>query len=245
MDHGGKGVFHRRSNLSLMLWTAFILGFAGSLHCLGMCSPLAMAVTNMYPRIVVSRLLYNGGRIFMYGVLGSIIASVGFALPMTKYQNLLSIVLGIALLVIAITGVSGMRIPLLTNILERFSLFLKKLFSKFIQKRSNVSTFVLGSLNGVLPCGLSFLALTYCLTLAGPKDGFVFMLVFGAGTLPVMLGFASLFLWTVNRFNISAKKLTTGMLILSGMLLIGRVFFVHLPHTHSIHEALVDIVICK
>lgn len=228
-----------------MLWTAFILGFAGSLHCMGMCSPLAMTVTNMSSKIIAARLLYNLGRIITYGVLGIVVASVGFTLPLEKYQNLLSILLGIALLAIGITGISAIRIPFITKALEHFSLLLKKLFSKFLQRRSYTSTFILGSLNGVLPCGLSFLALTYCVTLARPVDGFVFMAAFGAGTLPVMLGLTSFFRWIVGKFKVSTKTLTTGMLILSGVLLIGRPFFIHLPHANNIQEGVVDIVLCR
>lgn len=228
-----------------MEWTALILGFSGSLHCMGMCSPLMMSMTNMSSRVMVSRTLYNLGRIVTYGIMGGIVASVGFALPLAKYQNLLSILLGIALLVIGITGLSVIRIPFVTIMLERFSLLLKNLFSKFLQKRNNASMFILGSLNGFLPCGLSFLALTYCLTLAKPVDGFNFMMLFGIGTLPVMLGFTSVFHWIVNKFAVNMRKLTTGMLIVSGVVLIGRVFVVHASHDHTLQDSVVDIVVCK
>lgn len=228
-----------------MFWTALILGFAGSLHCVGMCSPLAMSVTNLSSNVILNRLVYNLGRILTYGALGSVVASVGLALPMTRYQNLLSILLGISILVIGLTGASMSRVPFLTRTLGSFSLFLKKMFSKFLRRRSTSSTFILGSLNGVLPCGLSFLALTYCVTLVGPVDGFMFMAAFGLGTLPGMLGLTSIFYWVVNRFNIHAKSVNTGMLILSGLLLIGRVFFIHLPHAESFQQGVVDIVLCK
>jgi sulfite exporter TauE/SafE len=245
MDDGRKGVFPRTSNLYLMFWTAFILGFAGSFHCMGMCSPLAMAVTNLSTKIFLSRFIYNTGRIVTYGIFGSIVASAGLMFPMIKYQNLLSIILGFALLMIGLAGVSIIRIPFLTSALGNFSLLLKRLFSKWLQKKSHLSTFAVGSLNGVLPCGLSFLALTYCVTLSGPVDGFMFMLAFGAGTLPVMLGFTGAFSWIVSRLNLRAKSMTTGMLILSGLLLVGRVFFIHLPHAASVPQGVVDIVLCK
>jgi sulfite exporter TauE/SafE len=228
-----------------MIWTAFILGFAGSLHCMGMCSPLLMSVTSRSAKVITARLLYNLGRIVTYGIMGSFVASVGFVIPLVRYQNLLSIILGIALLVIGVTGLSAIKIPFVSDLLERFSLLLKKLFSKFLQKRSNTSTFILGSLNGVLPCGLSFLALTYCLTLARPIDGFTFMMLFGVGTLPVMLGFTSIFYWIMRKFSFNMKRLTTGMLIVSGLLLISRVFFVHAGHEHAFQTTGMDIVICK
>jgi uncharacterized protein len=228
-----------------MVWTALILGFAGSLHCMGMCSPLMMSVTNMSSKVVMARLLYNTGRIFSYGILGSIIASVGFVFPLMKYQNLLSIVLGIGLLGISLTGISALKIPFLTNALGKFSVFLKNLFSKFLTKRNSASTFVLGSLNGMLPCGLSFLALTYCLALARPIDGFNFMALFGVGTLPVMFGFTSVVSWLGGVLHINIRKLTTAMLALSGVLLIARVFVFHGGDDHALHSTLVDIVMCR
>lgn len=228
-----------------MIWTAFILGFAGSLHCLGMCSPLAMAVTNMSPHIIMSRLLYNVGRIITYGLMGAVIATVGMAFPLIQYQNLLSILLGISLLTIGITGVSAIRIPFLTRGLGSFSAFLKRQFSTFLQNRSYGSTFILGSLNGILPCGLSFLALTYCLTLTVPAQGFIFMIVFGIGTLPVMMGLTSVVHWLIKRWELSVFRVTTGMMILSGILLIGRVFIIHLPHAENFQEGVVDIVLCR
>jgi uncharacterized protein len=227
-----------------MFWSAIILGFAGSLHCMGMCSPLAMAVTNLSPNIIVNRLLYNGGRIFTYGLFGAVVASVGMTFPLVRYQNLLSIVTGIALVVIGISGVSS-KLPVVTRFLGHISLSVKKGFSRYLHSRTYPATFILGSLNGILPCGLSFLALTYCLALGGPTEGFIFMTAFGLGTLPVMLGFTSIFRWMINRFHFSSQRLTTGMLIISGILLIARVFIVHLPETGYSAHSVVDIVICR
>jgi sulfite exporter TauE/SafE len=227
-----------------MIWTALVIGFAGSLHCLGMCSPLAMAVTNMSPAIILNRLLYNLGRILTYGAMGAVISTIGMGFPLIRYQNLVSIVMGVSLLAIGFAG-TAFRIPFVSKGLGSFSVFLKGMFSRFLQKRGYGSTFLLGSLNGVLPCGLSFLALTYCLTLAGPVDGFIFMIGFGIGTLPVMIGLTGVFYWVLNRFHLNVRTITTGMLMLSGVILIARVFILHLPHANSIHEGVVDIVLCR
>lgn len=224
--------------------TALILGFAGSLHCMGMCSPLMMSVTNMSSSVIANRLLYNTGRILTYGIFGGVVASVGFASPVLKYQNLISIVLGVVLVVVGLTR-SPIRIPLITKIFGSFSNWLKCVFSKVLQSKTKFSILLMGSLNGVLPCGLSFLALSYCLTLQGPVDGFLFMLLFGVGTLPVMIGLTGVFHWAVKRLHFNAARLTTGLLVISGAILIARVFIVHLPHGESIHQGVVDIVLCR
>ena len=227
-----------------MLVTALIMGFAGSLHCVGMCSPLAMAVSNMNPQAFLNRIIYNIGRMLMYGILGTLIASAGYIIPISKFQNLVSILLGIALLLIGV-GLLKANIPFLTKVVTTFTGFIKNLFAKYLTRKSYRSVFLLGMLNGLLPCGLVLIALTYSLTLQSPWQGFIFMVVFGAGTLPVMLGLTSIISQLVQRFNFSLRHITTGMLIASGILLIARVFIVQLPHHPNIQQGVIDIVLCR
>jgi sulfite exporter TauE/SafE len=227
-----------------MIWTALILGFAGSLHCIGMCSPLAMAVTRTSANALVNRLLYNTGRIFTYGILGAVIASIGFAFPISKYQNLLSLILGLSLITIGLASISRLSIPLVTSALSRLSSILKNVFAQFLKQKNYGSVFLLGIFNGFLPCGLTFLALYYCVILSTPIEGFVFMILFGAGTLPALLGFTSAFQWIVQRFHFSSQRLTTTLFVLSGVLLVARIFLIHIPHANSLAGSMIDIVIC-
>jgi uncharacterized protein len=227
------------------MWvTALIMGFAGSLHCVGMCSPLAMAVANNGSGVSANRIIYNSGRILTYGILGMIAASLGFIVPIFKFQNLISIFLGITLFLVGI-GMLKANIPFLTSLVGKHTTKLKILFSKFLQRKNLGSVLLLGSLNGLLPCGLVYIALTYSLTLHSPWEGLGFMTLFGAGTLPVMLGFTSIVHTLVNRFNFNLKHLTSGMMILAGIILIARVFIVHLPHKASFQDGVIDIVLCK
>lgn len=227
------------------MWvTALVLGFAGSLHCAGMCSPLALAVTNMTPSVLLNRFLYNAGRIFTYGMLGAAFSVAGSLLPIAGFQNLLSIALGTALLIFGLGGIKGIHLPLVTQWLQRFTFFLKAKFSGYIKVKTSGSVMLLGALNGFLPCGLTFLGFTYCITLEGPLDGFNFMLLFGAGTLPVMLGFTSLLFVLVKKFQINAQRLSTGLLMLSGIFLIARVFLMAGWEAHAHSERLID-VLCR
>ncbi|HPM30937.1 MAG TPA: sulfite exporter TauE/SafE family protein [Chryseolinea sp.] len=228
-----------------MAFTALIIGFAGSLHCIGMCSPLIMAATAIKPSVIFSRLIYNAGRLFTYALLGTIVTGIGMTLPARNYQNLLSIILGIALLLIALGGIRNTHIPFISDAFQSLSMRLKYVFSKYLRKKSYQSLFILGSINGLLPCGLTFLALTYCLTLQGPMDGFSFMLLFGIGTLPVMLGFTSILQFLIRKFHFNVKGISTGMLVLSGVVLIARVFIVQLPHATSFKDGVIDIVMCR
>ncbi|MBI1766983.1 MAG: sulfite exporter TauE/SafE family protein [Bacteroidetes bacterium] len=227
-----------------MIFVALIMGFAGSLHCIGMCSPLAMAITKVSSKALANRLLYNAGRILTYGIMGALIASIGFAFPISKYQNVLSLIMGLALIIIGFASVSRRPIPFITLVLSKSSNLLKKAFAQFLIHKSFGSIFLLGTLNGFLPCGLTFLALSYCVILPTPSEGFTFMIVFGAGTLPAMLGFTSLLSWLTRRFSFSSQRLTTSLLVISGLLLIARIFLIHLPHAHSVANGMLDILIC-
>ncbi len=223
------------------------MGFAGSLHCVGMCSPLAMTVSNLNPAATLNRFIYNLGRILTYGLLGAVVGGAGWALPLSGLQNVLSLALGISLLIFAVLGITSMHIPVLTSAIHRLTALLKSAFGKFLQRKNYISVFILGTLNGLLPCGLTFLALTYCLTLGSIGNSFYFMLLFGVGTLPVMLGLTTIFQYLVKRFNLNFRKVTTTMLFFSGCLLIARVFIGHEHESHRVpaQETATEITICR
>ena len=227
-----------------MIVTALIMGLAGSLHCIGMCSPLAMAVTNMNAKALLNRTVYNGGRIFIYSLLGTLVSSIGYVIPFLKFQNLISVVLGIVLLISGV-GLLRVNVPLISRAASSFTMSIKNLFGSFLKKKTPFSVFILGSLNGFLPCGLVLIALSFCATLKTPAEGMLFMLFFGIGTLPAMLGVTSFLPLIFSRLRFNITYLTRGMLITSGLLLIARVYIVSLHHQESIRQGIIDIVLCR
>ena len=206
-----------------MLWTAFILGLAGSLHCAGMCSPLAFAVTRLSSKVLTNRVIYNLGRILTYGLLGVLVSIVGVALPLEKFQNGLSIGLGVLLIALGVIGASKFQSKLINRVVQKFTSMVKSQFSSQIHNKTFASYFILGSLNGILPCGLTLIALTSTIIAPTPLDGFYFMILFGLGTLPVMLGFVSIIQLFTKKLNLSINKVNLIMLLIAGSLLIGRV----------------------
>lgn len=225
-----------------MFITAFVIGFLGSLHCAGMCSPLAMAVTNLSKPAFINRFTYNGGRILSYGLQGVAAASVGSLFEFTGLQDILSITLGILLIVAGFAGITSFNVPFLTTGIQKLTTFIKIRLSDFIKKKTKVALIATGILNGLLPCGLTYMALTYCLTIPNPVDGFIYMLIFGLGTLPVMLGLTSVVQLLIHRFNVNFRKLTTVTMVVLGVLLISR--SLHVQH----EEHIVDtdgITVCR
>lgn len=209
-----------------MLLTALLLGFAGSLHCVGMCSPLIMAVTAKNP-FVAQKVFYNTGRIFIYGVLGIIAATLGVFIQLSAYQKVLSFFMGGILILIGMGGINGIKIPFLTPAIMHVTVWLRKRFGFILQRKSPWSSVALGMLNGLLPCGLTYLAMTLCLTLNAWWEGFVFMFFFGLGTWPVMLGATGLLGFSGVFLKRNIGRMTTILLVVSGCLLIGRAIFIH------------------
>ncbi|MGB4974975.1 MAG: sulfite exporter TauE/SafE family protein [Cyclobacteriaceae bacterium] len=227
-----------------MYLTAILMGLAGGLHCVGMCGPLVLAATAKNP-FAGSKLIYNLGRVLTYGLLGILAGSVGGLIQITPIQNVFAYVLGGLFLLMGFGAISGVHIPLLSSVIHRFTNWLKATFGNFLQGKKNI--FFLGMLNGLLPCGLTYLALTYCFTLDSFVEGFLFMVIFGLGTIPVMVGLLWLLGNVLNKLKISYRKVSMIVMIAIGSLVIGRALISHENHfeKNAGGNVLIDDVICR
>jgi uncharacterized protein len=228
-----------------MWWTALVMGFAGSLHCAGMCSPLAMAVTSQNP-FLWNKVIYNTGRIITYGILGMIAAGFGSMFMITPYQGILSFIIGALFLLMGIGAISGIQIPLITRALNKFTNHLKSLFHFWLNKKNNFSVLIMGMLNGLLPCGLTYLAMTYCFIMPSMKEGFWFMILFGAGTWPVMIGFTWLLGIGFGKLKVNFQRITSIIFITIGVWLLVRVVINQQMdnHMHLFGKTSTEEVIC-
>jgi hypothetical protein len=169
------------------LWTAFALGLAGSLHCAGMCGALALALpapNRRLPAFFVGRLAYNGGRIVTYCCLGLVFGLVGQVFAIAGFQQTMSIALGVALLVGLFLSPRLVRWSPVTRLVAA----LKARMSGLLRQRSLTALTVLGLLNGLLPCGLVYVACAGATATGNLLQGAEYMALFGAGTVPMMLG---------------------------------------------------------
>ena len=173
-----------------LLIAAFSLGILGSFHCVGMCGPIALSLPvhhlNFQGR-ATGILLYNVGRALTYSILGGFLGALGMGVIIAGYQQALSISLGILLLL-------GSTFPFWKNngffnvSIPRISHWLKARFRYLLKKRSFAALFAIGIINGLLPCGLVYLALAGAIASGDILLGALFMAVFGLGTLPAMFG---------------------------------------------------------
>ncbi len=173
------------------LLAAISLGFLGSFHCIGMCGPIALALPIGGARGIQRVLLiltYNAGRMLTYAVLGLISGALGKGFMLAGFQQKLSVVLGILILAAVIFPriYRGNFNP--ARPVDAFFNVIKTRLGKLFSKKGHASLFTIGFLNGLLPCGLVYMALALALALGDPLQSALFMAVFGFGTAPVMIG---------------------------------------------------------
>jgi uncharacterized protein len=172
-----------------MLYSAFILGIISSLHCIGMCGPIAMMLpvdhkneTKKAAQIIT----YQLGRLSAYASIGLIFGLLGRGLLIAGIQQNMSIFIGIAMISIAL-------VPEKTFAKYNFSKPVYKIISKVksslgnqFKNKSYQSIFTIGLLNGFLPCGMVYTALFGAIAMQSASFGIIYMLLFGLGTVPLM-----------------------------------------------------------
>ena len=140
------------------LWTAFLIGFIGSFHCVGMCGPIALSlpyqdVTKI--KTASNVLLYNFGRITTYALIGLIFGLIGKSIALAGFQQGLSIIVGTLLLLAAFSIINLekqlVKLPFLDVLFNKVKRRLAQLLNQTNRKRSTL--FTVGFLNGFLPCG--------------------------------------------------------------------------------------------
>lgn len=167
-----------------MLIAGFLIGFLGSLHCLGMCGPIAMA---MHTGSGFKSLVYNSGRVVSYASIGAVLGVIGSGATIFGIQRHLSIVVGVVVLLIVL--VPQLRKINVTGTWNQTILSpLRKMLSSVVNKQSMPSYFAAGMLNGLLPCGLVYLAASTAIASGSVSNAMITMIAFGIGTWPMMLG---------------------------------------------------------
>lgn len=212
--------------------SAFGLGLLSSFHCVGMCGAIAFSLPTQHlspVKKVFGILSYNSGRIITYAIVGVLFGVLGRQINMLGFQRWFSIIAGCIILVIVIQTYVKKPIFHLPGF-NRVNGFVQNLIGKYISNPSFSGTFMLGMANGLLPCGLVYLALTGALA-AGTIDGSAFfMIAFGLGTFPAMflLSYFGVFISLSTRNTI--RKTVPFVVAFMGLLLILRGVGLGIPY---------------
>jgi uncharacterized protein len=212
--------------------TALVMGAIGSLHCVGMCGPLALSLPVVAQKPagrMAYTLLYNLGRVVTYSVLGAVLGIVGASFALVGFQQALSIVAGL-LIILYLAWPNGKWLPLSNGKVQFFFGALRNRLAELFSKKNYQSVFFIGILNGLLPCGLVYMAAAGAVSTASVAGSSLFMAVFGLGTLPVMWSVA--FFGSLAGFKTRAviKKAYPYLMFLMGCLLIIRGLGLGIPY---------------
>jgi uncharacterized protein len=202
-----------------MLTAAFILGFTGSLHCVGMCGPIALLVNGVGKKqYFVNRMVYHIGRTTTYMAFGLIMGLMGKVFQFDGWQSYLSVAGGVLILIFLLLPVVKTQIPIAT------SLYLKLKTALGAQLRSQHmhSKFLTGILNGFLPCGLVYSALVVALVQPTLQQSVMAMAIFGLATVPALFMFTSSAGYIQRYFPMSVNTLQKIALVAVAVIMIWR-----------------------
>ncbi len=206
------------------LWTGFTLGILGSFHCIGMCGPIALSIpgeTHSPFGMFVRGILYNTGRILTYACIGFVFGILGMGATIAGYQNVLSIVLGILIIIFALFP--HIKLPgKAKDLYSGFTSKITKHISTLYKRNSRFSSFFIGLLNGFLPCGFVATALATALITSTTFHSAIYMALFGLGTLPVMLMMNMAPGFINPKLRSKLRPFSSYFAIIIGLLLIWR-----------------------
>ncbi|OXB04702.1 hypothetical protein B0A81_16175 [Flavobacterium plurextorum] len=172
-----------------MLFSALIFGLISSLHCVGMCGPIAMMLPvdhNNETKKAAQIITYHLGRLSAYASIGLIFGLLGRGFFLAGMQQNMSIFIGVAMiLVVLIPEKVFAKYNFSKPVYKIISNIKSSLGSQF-KKKSYKSLFTIGLLNGFLPCGMVYVALFGAIAMQSAGLGVLYMLLYGLGTIPLM-----------------------------------------------------------
>jgi sulfite exporter TauE/SafE len=216
------------------------MGLMGSLHCAVMCGPLMLGLPvhkSSHLNSVLQVLLYQAGRVLIYVFMGLLVGWIGNSITVFVNQQMFSLSLGVVLVAFTFLQFSTRY----TNRLNKIQYVMAAPISKLMGKIFGLPFwgFFAGMLNGLIPCGMVYLALATALHTTSVKGGATFMFLFGLGTTPLMIliSLGGIYLRKYILFN--SKKLVSLFMLFVGVLLILRSANLSIPflspmlHSHS------------
>ncbi|WP_321827793.1 sulfite exporter TauE/SafE family protein [Maribacter dokdonensis] len=216
-----------------MLLSALILGLMGSLHCVGMCGPIAFMLpvdrTNNYKKFG-QIFIYHFGRLLAYGIIGLVFGLLGKGLSIFGMQQKLSIAIGIIMILIVLIPYQTFNKYNLSKPIYKVILKVKNQLGKELKKKSPDTFLTIGFLNGFLPCGLVYMALFGSIAMGDALQGSLYMMLFGVGTLPLMT--AAIYFSNLLKGGIRQKvqKAIPVFVIIIGALFILRGLGLGIPY---------------
>ena len=212
----------------------FLMGLLGSVHCIGMCGPLVLALpmaqkTNLEKWGVL--FLYHFGKISSYSMLGVLFGLFGSQLPLFGVQENISILIGVLMLVYV--GYVFVLKPKQKGVFLHFNFLYNRITKQLgilFKHKNKLAFYLIGFLNGLLPCGMVYLALTSALATQNVLHGGYLMAFFGMGTVPALILVAMGGQYFGIRFRQQVQSLLPVFIFSMGLLLILRGLNLGIPY---------------
>jgi sulfite exporter TauE/SafE len=215
------------------LYTALTIGLIGSFHCIGMCGPIAVALpvgNRSWSGKVIGVLLYNLGRAVTYGVLGAAFGLLGKGIEMAGFQQWASILIGVVMILSVLFPVFFKGNLNVDQLLTGYAARLIAKFRVLFGRSSYKNLLVIGLLNGLLPCGLVYVAVAGAINTNDVLNGILFMVIFGFGTIPVMMSVTLLGNIISQPLRKKMNKVIPVFIVVLGILFILRGLSLGIPY---------------
>lgn len=216
-----------------LFFVAFTIGIVGSFHCVGMCGPLALALplsNDSFAAKFFGAFIYNAGRIVTYTVFGLIFGLIGQTAALFNFQQWLSIGTGVLILFFIIMPKKYKIQSTASGYSTAFFTKIRMQLGRLFTQKNNSSLFVIGLLNGLLPCGLVYMAVAGAIAAGDMWKSALFMAAFGLGTLPIMWSIAFFGNYIGVSFRQKIRRLYPYMMTLMACLLILRGMGLGIPY---------------
>ena len=216
-----------------MLYSAFIFGLISSFHCIGMCGPIAMMLPvdrNNEAKKITQIITYHIGKLSAYGTLGLIFGLLGRSFYLAGMQQQLSIIVGILMILVAVIPEKVFAKYNFSKPVYRVITKVKSSLGQQFKNKSYKSLFTIGLLNGFLPCGMVYVALFGAIAMQNVTLGIGYMLLFGLGTIPMMVAVVYASGLISFSFRGTIQKAIPLVAVIIGMLFIIRGLGLDIPY---------------
>ncbi|MDR7211629.1 sulfite exporter TauE/SafE family protein [Flavobacterium piscis] len=216
-----------------MLYSAFILGLISSLHCIGMCGPIAMMLpvdhqneTKKTTQIIT----YHLGRLTAYATIGFIFGLLGRGFFLAGLQQKMSVFIGLAMILVVLIPEKVFSKYNFSKPVYKVISGIKSTLGSQFKNRSYKSLFTIGLLNGFLPCGMVYVALFGAIAMQSAPFGVLYMLLFGLGTVPLMTAVVYINSMIKLPFRNKIQKAIPYVAVIIGVLFILRGLGLGIPY---------------
>ena len=207
------------------LWLVFLIGLAGSVHCVGMCGGFVIAITqtDRPGHRLIRHAAYYGGKTFTYAVLGAISGAAGAVVTglLRDFQNVVSMILGLILILLGVWLLGWLRLRRGSGAGATGG-WLSRALGRLLQSGSSRSVLGLGLLNGLLPCGLVYAMLATSATTGSMVRGALTMTVFGLATIPALIAVSLTTRFAGVRWRTRINQIAGALVIVLGVLTVLR-----------------------